>query len=353
MSRSPDPRQPFRLTPVAEAVARLTAPLHPVAAEVLAVEAAVGCALAEPIRAPGPVPPRAVALRDGWAVAAADTVGASSYTPVMLNGVQFVLDGAELPVGHDAVLPLDTVSIAAGHAEVMASAAPGEGARRAGEDARAGTVLRAAGACLRTRDAAIARAIGVESCAVRRARVRVIGGSAASDLLAHFAEAAGAAVTRGGLENPDLTDTDLLVVVGASDTAAVLPASAEAAAPALALRPGEGVGCRLAGAVPIVTSPDRLEIALAAALVLLRPCLERLQAMPPERPALSAPLTRKLASIVGLTELALLRETNGGLEPLAVGDITLTAMAQADAWLAVPPESEGFPAGATVRAFVL
>ncbi len=105
--------------------------------------------------------------------------------------------------------------------------------------------------------------------------------------------------------------------------------------------------------MPVFLVPDRLEAALAIWLMLLRPCLDRLTGTPPAEAAIRGPLTRKIASTVGLTEVALLRRTPAGLEPVAVADLTLSAVAAADAWLAVPPNSEGFAAGATVEAYAL
>ena len=349
-------RQPSSLTPVADALARLTAPLRPVTAESAPVEAAVGRVLAEPLQAPNAVPPHAVALRDGWAVTAADTVGASSYTPVMLlEEPRFVTIGAALPAGADAVLPPDAVSTEAGFAAITAPAAPGESVRRAGEDVAAGAILRAAGERVRALDTIVARGAGVGLCSVRRVRVRIMGEGSACTLLIRFAEAAGATVERGppGEGGFAASGADLVVMVGASDPSAVLSQAGTDVAPALALRPGEGLGCALAGTVPVLVLPNRPETALAAALIIMQPCLDRLLGAIAKPPVLMAPLTRKLASNVGLTEIALVRETNSGLEPLAIGDITLTAMAQADAWLIVPPESEGFAAGEIVQAFIL
>jgi molybdopterin molybdotransferase len=39
--------------------------------------------------------------------------------------------------------------------------------------------------------------------------------------------------------------------------------------------------------------------------------------------------------------------------PLAVGEMSLDAIARADAWLAVPGASEGFAAGTPVDAYML
>jgi molybdopterin biosynthesis enzyme len=274
---------------------------------------------------------------------------------MLLEEPRFVTIGAALPAGADAVLPPDAVSTEAGFAEITAPAAPGESVRRAGEDAAAGAILRAAGERMRALDVAAACGAGVGLCSVRRVRVRVMGEGSACTLLTRFAEAAGSTVEWGLPSNEALAPSgaDLVVMVGASDLSAVFSQEGTDIAPAVALRPGEGLGCVLAGDVPVLVMPDRLETALAAALVLMQPCLDRLMGATARPPVVMAPLARKLASTVGLTEIALVRETNGGLEPLAFGDITLTAIAQADAWLVVPPESEGFAAGEIVQAFVL
>ena len=289
--------------------------MRPAAAETVPIHAAPGHVLAEPIRARA-VPAHAIALRAGWAVAAADTVRASSYTPALLRAApRFVAIGAPLPDRTDAVLPPDALS---GEAviEVTAGVAPGEGARRVGEDAPAGAILREAGATVRARDAAIAHAAGITECTIRRARVRVIGEGAGVALIAERAAAWGAAVQRrsSGQDRARIRDpgADLVVVVGASDAPSVLGAADAPVAEALALRPGEGVACALAGSVPVIVVPDRLETALAAALLIVRPCLARLT-ISADEPTIAAPLVRKLVSGLGLTEVALLARTADGL----------------------------------------
>ena len=62
---------------------------------------------------------------------------------------------------------------------------------------------------------------------------------------------------------------------------------------------------------------------------------------------------RKIVSGLGMTEIALFRRKPEGLLPLGCGDLTLSAIAAADHWLAVPAESEGFAAGELVDAFRL
>ena len=62
-----------------------------------------------------------------------------------------------------------------------------------------------------------------------------------------------------------------------------------------------------------------------------------------------ARLTRKVTSTVGLAEVVPVARSPDGVEPLASGYLPLQALARADGWILVPPESEGFPAGATVE----
>lgn len=349
------------LVPVGAALDRLLAALRPVEAETRSVAEAVGLVLSEPIVAGHGIPPHPVALRRGWAVAAADTVGASSYAPIPYPGPPALVEaGDRLGPGADAVLPLAAVSLDGGHPEITDGVAPGEGARRAGEDAAAGTVLRAAGRKVRPLDVAVASSAGAGTCSVRRARLRMASAGepdeAAAILVAGAAGEAGAAVERGASTLAALTlpGADLVVLLGpcAHTTQAweALGGAGEVVASGLALRPGEGIGCGLVEGIPVLLVPGRVEEALAATMILIRPCLDRLMGAAGPAPV-TGRLTRKLSSTVGLTEIALLRDDGaGGLEPLGIADLTLTALARADAWLAVPAEREGYPAGEVVHA---
>jgi molybdopterin biosynthesis enzyme len=99
-----------------------------------------------------------------------------------------------------------------------------------------------------------------------------------------------------------------------------------------------------------VLLPGRLEDTLAAWLLLARPCLDCLTGLAAERPSAARPLARKIASASGMAELVLLKREADRWKPLAAGDISWAAMADADAWLAIPAQSEGFAAGEIVEA---
>ena len=351
------------LTPLAEARSALLAGIHPVEPRSIQLRDAEGKVLAAPLHAAGPVPRTAIALRDGWAVAAAEVVGASSYSPVLRpEPPPFVAAGQGLPPGTDCVLPLDAVSDMGGMAEIAASAAPGEGVRRAGEDAAAGTLLRGAGERMRALDVAAASAAGIERCLVRQPRVRVLSVGArpdpVSDYLGRQAVLAGAQMVHQAVSERSRASAlgttprpDLILLTGDMALAGEIVAQNGAiVAPNLALRPGEGAACGRIGDAPAVLVPRRLDAALALELLLIRPLLDRLSGAAPPPPPLEGELARKISSALGLTELALLRETIDGFEPLGVGELSLAAIGRADHWLAVPPESEGHAAGELVEA---
>jgi molybdopterin molybdotransferase len=104
---------------------------------------------------------------------------------------------------------------------------------------------------------------------------------------------------------------------------------------------------------PVIVAPARLDMLVTLWCCLIDPFsafLTKRGSAPVWR---RARLTRKIASQVGLTELALVRETKGGLEPVGAGSITLAALAGADGFLVIPPECEGFAEGDEVEAYEL
>jgi molybdopterin molybdotransferase len=61
-----------------------------------------------------------------------------------------------------------------------------------------------------------------------------------------------------------------------------------------------------------------------------------------------AALTRKVASALGMAEVVPVRCRDGKAEPIASGYLPAQAIAQADGWVLVSADSEGYPAGAEV-----
>ena len=88
--------------------------------------------------------------------------------------------------------------------------------------------------------------------------------------------------------------------------------------------------------------PGRLDVALAAFLVVGDVLLRLLTGAATSRPAMPVTLARKIVSTIGLAEVVPVRRVADGVEPLASGHWPMQAIARADGWVDVPPESEAF-----------
>lgn len=372
----------LRLTAPEEALAALLGVLAaPVAARRLPAADAVGRVLAEPLLAARPVPDRPAASRDGWAVAAAETLGAGPYAPAVLPVAPArVAPGDPMPPGTDAVLPPFDLDAEGPLPQALAALAPGEGMRQPGEEVAAGAVLRAAAERLAARDLPALAALGVTEVAVRAPRLGWIaaGPGIAADpardalrpLFAALAREVGATLHALPPAPPDPAAIvaalraaagghDLLLLVGGSGEgpedrgAEALAAAGRLLFHGLGARPGRTAGAALVEGCPVLLLPGRAEDALGAWILLARPALEALSAAVPA-PSVRLRLTRKVASTVGLAELVLLRPDGaGGAEPLAVGALPLAALSAAGAVMVVPPRSEGYEAGTEITALPL
>ncbi|MEA3308071.1 MAG: gephyrin-like molybdotransferase Glp [Chloroflexota bacterium] len=189
-------KQLLTLTPRPTALARLRAalPSPPLPAETVATPAALGRVLATEIVAPHPLPHFARSTMDGYAVRAADTVGASESLPSYLRvlgevrmgrapditvGVgeaALIHTGSALPDGADAVVMLErTQTCGVDEIEVLRAVAPGENVIPLGEDLRTGDLVLAAGKHLRAQELGGLMALGITHVrVVRRPRVAII-----------------------------------------------------------------------------------------------------------------------------------------------------------------------------------
>jgi molybdopterin molybdotransferase len=124
-----------RLTPLDAILALIHSRVAAVAPRHAPISQVLGAVLAEDVWA-GECPPRPIALRDGFAVAAAELADAGPYAPLPLSLTARRIDtGEALPNGTDAVAPLDAIALRGDRAEAIAAVAPGEGVLPAGGDA--------------------------------------------------------------------------------------------------------------------------------------------------------------------------------------------------------------------------
>ncbi len=366
----PTQRLPASLTPLDTALSALLRGLEPVQPIDLPLADALCCIAAE--MPPLPVhPPHDVAATDGWALRANDLVGASSYSPLPLAAPPaWVEAGDAMPVACDCVLDADLVEVVGPIAQVLGEAIPGQGVRRKGQDIAEGSLVAEAGRCVLSRDLLIARVAGIERLKVRRPRLHVVnipGATATADLVAESARLAGAEVLSCEAVARDVESivaafddaaSDLLVTIGGSGVgrtdAAVsaLAARGKVIAHGIALQPGRTAAVGRVGTTPVVALPGAPDQAFAAWWALAAPMLDRLTGRRPRR-TLSLPLSRKIASLVGVAEFVLLARQGDAWTPLAVGELSLDAIARAEAFLVVPGSSEGFAAGMPIDAYML
>jgi len=132
-------------------------------------------------------------MMDGYALRAADTMGASPYNRLALEvvgeslpGRPFggkvepgkavrIMTGAPLPEGADAVLPAELVETEGNRILAQGEVSPGKHVGRIGEDIAAGTAVLPAGRTLRPQDVGVFASIGTgEVPVVRRPRVSIV-----------------------------------------------------------------------------------------------------------------------------------------------------------------------------------
>jgi molybdopterin molybdotransferase len=368
----PTQRLPASLTPLDVALAALRERLEPVAPIALPLTEALGCVAADmpPLK---PLPPRDVAVNDGWALRARDLVGASSYSPLLLSASPDWVDAGDLmPDNCDCVVDLDCVDQTGPVLQALAEARPGQGVRRRGGDIAAGSTF-ISGRQVRPLDLLIARTAGLGKFNVRRPRLRIVdipansGETATAHMISEGARAAGAGVVSTEAAGRDAASVasaldssacDMLITIGGSGvgrndaTVAALAGRGEVIAHGIALQPGRTAAVGSIANIPVIALPGAPDGALAAWWTLVLPVLDRLSGLWP-RARLALPLQRKIASSVGISEIVLLEQIEEAWMPLAVGELSLEAIARADAWLVVPGGFEGFAAGAPVGAYML
>jgi molybdopterin molybdotransferase len=364
------------LTPLDAALTKLLEGVQAVTPVELLLADAIGCVAAEMAKLDTALPAGNVAMTDGWAARAQNLAGASSYSPLLLRvSPVWVEAGDPLPEGSDCVVEESAIEPVGAMFQAVAETIPGQGVRRAGEDAAAGISLSPAGRRIAAADLIGAQASGRDTLPVRRPHVQVIGvpardgRNASAEFIAALAREAGAHVTLTIAAGRDATSMtaaisddahDLLLFVGGSGvgrtdaTAAVaaLAARGVVLAHGLALQPGRTAAVGKIGATPSIVLPGTPPQALVAWLALAQPLLDRLALHAPRQPTVR-PLARKIASAIGFAELVLLKAVDGDWMPLATGDLPLAQIVVAEAWLMVPAVSEGYAAGTRVGALPL
>jgi len=375
-----------------EARARLTSSVRPVArTERVPIELASGRVVAADVDSPIDVPPFARSAMDGYAVVAADSVGASRESPrrLRLAGRVFtgenpaasvasgscmeIATGAPLPPGADAVVMVEDTASSDDEVNILATVTAGQNVGRRGADIRTGDRVVAAGDVLTPSRIGALAAVGCPTVEVfARPRVAIL--STGNEVVepgqplppAHVYDVnrftlAALAAAHGGVPDPrrpvhdsldalvgaidDCAGADVIVFSGGSSVGNrdlildVVRARGEMIFHGIAVRPGKPTAfARVNGQTPFFGMPGNPTSCLSNAYVLLIPFLRATARLPPHAPrTIDVPLARRIASAVGRHQFYTVRISDGRAWPAFKGSGDITSLSQADGYIEIPP----------------
>lgn len=366
---------------VQQALVWLLAVGRPLGGESAALAEAGGRCLTAPLTlTPGTAAAQPLARRNGVALRAAHTLGATSARPVRLpeQDARPLQTGEPLPPGFDAVAPYGAVRLHDGVVEALAPVAPGENIQLTDTPP---VVTLAAGRPLTPPLLALLAAAGQSAVmAHRRPRVRIVAvGAARSGPPDQVTAALAAAVVRdGGVVTdiarpapalPDIAAVyaapgcDLVLSVGRTGSGAddiappALALAGDIAFHGLALRPGGSTAVGQAADHPVILLPGQPMSALVAYAMLAAPLLGRLggcDPLPPPTELRDSFVQRRLPSEPGMLDVFPVRIDEDGVahclgDPWRLGPAALAA----DGVVMVGEDSDGLPAGAGVVVYSL
>lgn len=396
---------------VSEAQARVLARFRRGGAEPAGLDAAPGRVLAADAVARWDLPAFTQSAMDGYAVRAADTVGATSVAPVRLSvvGMQAagetvsrgvgageaaaITTGAQLPAGADAVVRLEETDGGMGRIAISAPVSTGANIRRQGEVVRAGMTVLPAGTRLGAGQIAVLAATGhAYPAVVRRPRIALLStgnelvptgqpahGAQVPDingpmLAALIAQTGSVAVPLGiardtadeiGRLLDTARDVDCIITTGGISIGAYDAVRAAIAALGavdfwqVRMRPGRPTAFGVCGEIPVLALPGNPVAAFVAFHLLARPAIARMLGKTPEIPG-SVPvrLARAIATRGGDQAFlrARIRETPTGREADIATDQgtgNVAGVAFADALVIIPEGTGAVGAGETAEAILI
>jgi molybdopterin molybdotransferase len=373
-----------------------------------------GCVLAEDVISRRALPSFDNSSMDGYAVRSQDVASASPDSPVTLpvigdiaagsSGVYTVqsglcvriMTGAQMPVGADAVVPVEWTDGGVASVRIDRAPSPDQHIRHAGEDVEAGETVLTAGSALGAPQVGLLAALGRARVLVRP-RPRVVIFSTGNELvdvgvepgqaqlnesnsytLAAAVREVGGIAYRIGILPDDpvhllpliedqLVRADLVITTGgvsagAYDTVkAVLSRLGTVEFVKVAMQPGMPQGFGVVGpdATPIFTLPGNPVSAYVSFEVFVRPAIRRMLGVTPlYRPLVRATLTTAVTSPEGkrsyLRGRMEVREGVYTVDPVGgAGSHLVADLALANAFIVVPEHVTEIPVGSTVSTMML
>jgi molybdenum cofactor synthesis domain-containing protein len=394
--------RPFEGTmPLDEARAIIERSIVPIErTERIRVLDANGRVLAGDVAADADVPPFSRAAMDGYAVRAADTVGASRQSPVVLRciGQIFtgqvpshavgpgqcieVATGAPIPPGADAVVMVEETQAADGGTpegapydssvvRVFGSVQPNQNVGRQGADISRGQTVLHAGTFLNASRAGALSALGLTHVEVyAKPRVAILstgdeivdpGTPLSPGQIYDINKVTLSAVVseHGGIPIPfrtaadtleDLSQSvdaclaeDLLVFSGGSSVGRrdliidVLAARGEVLFHGIAVKPGKPTAFGRINGRLVFGMPGYPTSCLSNAYILLAPALRRIARLPAQPlRSVTLPLGARVSSVVDRHQFYSVRIDNGQAMPAFKASGDITSMSQADGYIEVP-----------------
>ena len=385
--------------PMDEARARLQAALEavgrwePLPGERVALDDALGRVTAEPVWARISSPHYHAAAMDGYAVRAADTLGATETRPVRLSVPEQafpVNTGAPFADHYNAVIMIEqTQTVGEAALEIRAPVVPWQHVRMMGEDMVATELVLPANHRLRPPDLGAIAGCGHTSVLVRcRPRVAILPTGSElvppsespepgavieynSIVLGAQVREAGGTFTRWGTLPDDASaiqktllaataEHDLVLVLSGSSagsrdfTARAIRQTGQLLVHGVAVRPGHPVIIGMVNEVPVIGVPGYPVSAALTSELFIRPILYQWAGQStPRYDRMRATLTRKLVSPTGDDDFVRVTVGQVGdrtlVTPLARGAGVITSLVRADGLLHIPRFSEGLNAGSEVE----
>lgn len=397
-----------------EAISAFRAALQPqpLGSEKVPLAALAGRVLSADIAAPVDTPPFDRSVVDGFAVRAADVVGASSGMPIRLalnpeviacgtvpgltvhaGTATPISTGGPVPRGADAIVMIEqTETVGETGLLVSRAVAPGQNIAFAGSDIAQGQTLLRRGTMIGAREVAMLAAVGLGVVEVwRKPRVAVLStgdelvqpgetlrpaavyDSNGPTVAAALEENGCLALRLGAVaDDPEQLRTAMMEAFATADALILSGGTSKGAgdltyrivgdlgapgiiAHGVALKPGKPLCLAVCDGKPVVVLPGFPTSAMFTFHDVVVPFLRILAGLPErEERALTARLPVSVSSELGRTEfvmVALSQGTAGGLvaQPVGKGSGAVTAFSQADGFLRVEALVESLPAGTDVE----
>ena len=392
-------------SPVEEAITWLDQQSIDLPEQRIPLQKAAGRILASDVISQFNIPGFDRSMMDGYAIVASAAQGASPYNQLQLQVIGKsmpgqgstakvtletavrIMTGAPVPEGANAVLPAENIEIDDQFIMVMESVAEGRNIGRIGEDIAEGSIILKKGRCLRAQDIALLASIGEKTVSVYkkpRISIAVTGneilevGESPKDyqiinsngpMLEALSNRDGGVISSSRIvpDDPELIrqamidDYDILLLtggtsVGEEDLAPLLLAEAGTLAiHGVAMRPSRSTGMGTIGNKLVFLLPGNPVACLCAYDFFAGRFIRHISGHSKNEPYRSVrkKLKQKMVSMIGRTDYARVRLSGDFVEPIAIsGAAILSSTTQADGFVIIPTNSEGYPPETEVDVFL-